>query len=125
LEIATLPSCEGDATVLRQVWCNLIGNALKYSAKRAQPLIRISGRTEAQELVYQVKDNGAGFDMRYVERLFGVFQRLHGAEQFDGTGIGLAIVQRIVARHGGRVWAEGAPDAGASFQFALPVAVTP
>ena len=125
LEIATLPSCDGDATVLRQVWCNLIGNALKYSAKRAQPLIRISGRTEAQELVYQVKDNGAGFDMRYVERLFGVFQRLHGAEQFDGTGIGLAIVQRIVARHGGRVWAEGAPDAGACFQFALPIAVRP
>jgi two-component system, sensor histidine kinase and response regulator len=121
IDIAELPSTAGDATVLRQVWCNLIGNALKYSAKRAQPRITISGRIEAGEAIYEVRDNGAGFDMRYADRLFGVFQRLHRAEEFAGTGVGLAIVQRIVARHGGRIWAQGAPDAGACFAFALPV----
>jgi hypothetical protein len=120
IEIGDLPPCAGDATVIRQVWCNLIGNALKYSAKRAQPLIRISGRIEDREAVYQVDDNGAGFDMRYVHRLFAVFQRLHGAADFAGTGVGLAIVHRIVTRHGGRIWAKGEPDQGASFQFALP-----
>ena len=111
----------GDATVIRQVWCNLIGNALKYSAKRAQPHIRISGRIEGAEAIYQVQDNGAGFDMRYADKLFGVFQRLHRAEEFAGTGVGLAIVQRIIARHGGRIWAEAVPDAGAWFSFALPL----
>jgi two-component system, sensor histidine kinase and response regulator len=121
IEIGELPSIAGDATVLRQVWCNLIGNALKYSAKRAQPQIQVSGRAEQSEAVYQVKDNGAGFDMRYADKLFGVFQRLHRAEEFAGTGVGLAIVQRIVTRHGGRIWAEGAPDAGACFCFALPL----
>jgi len=121
IEIAELPAAAGDATVIRQVWCNLIGNALKYSAKRAEPRIMIGGRIEHQEAVYQVKDNGAGFDMRYADKLFGVFQRLHRAEEFTGTGVGLAIVQRIVVRHGGRIWAEGAPDAGACFSFALPL----
>jgi light-regulated signal transduction histidine kinase (bacteriophytochrome) len=120
IEISDLPPCAGDATVIRQVWCNLIGNALKYSAKRIQPLIRISGRIEDREAVYQVDDNGAGFDMRYVHRLFAVFQRLHGAADFAGTGVGLAIVHRILTRHGGRIWAKGEPDQGASFQFALP-----
>lgn len=122
IEIAELPSVAGDATVMRQVWCNLIGNALKYSAKRAEPRIRISGRIDDREAIYQVEDNGAGFDMRYADKLFGVFQRLHRAEDFSGTGIGLAIVHRIVVRHGGRIWAQGAPDAGACFQFALPIA---
>jgi hypothetical protein len=121
IEIAELPPIAGDATVLRQVWCNLIGNALKYSAKRAQPQIQVSGRAEQAEAIYQVKDNGAGFDMRYADKLFGVFQRLHRAEEFAGTGVGLAIVQRIVTRHGGRIWAEGVPDAGACFCFALPL----
>jgi two-component system sensor histidine kinase/response regulator len=121
IEIGELPAIAGDATVLRQVWSNLIGNALKYSAKRAQPIVQVSGRTEQSEAVYQVKDNGAGFDMRYAEKLFGVFQRLHRAEDFAGTGVGLAIVQRIVTRHGGRIWAEGVPDAGACFYFALPL----
>jgi signal transduction histidine kinase len=124
IDIAELPTVAGDATVMRQVWSNLIGNALKYSAKRPEPRIKISGRIEDREAIYQVEDNGAGFDMRYVDKLFGVFQRLHRTEDFSGTGVGLAIVQRIVARHGGRIWAQGAPDAGACFQFALPTAAT-
>jgi two-component system sensor histidine kinase/response regulator len=124
IDIADLPAAAGDATVIRQVWCNLIGNALKYSAKRPAPRVSISGRIEDREAIYQVEDNGAGFDMRYADKLFGVFQRLHRTEDFSGTGVGLAIVHRIVARHGGRIWAQGAPDAGACFQFALPVAVT-
>jgi two-component system sensor histidine kinase/response regulator len=122
IEIGDLPPVQGDATVIRQVWCNLIGNALKYSAKRSQPHIKVSGRIENDEAIYQVEDNGAGFDMRYADKLFGVFHRLHRAEEFAGNGVGLAIVQRIVARHGGRVWAQSAPDAGACFQFALPIA---
>jgi two-component system sensor histidine kinase/response regulator len=124
IEIGELPAASGDATVIRQVWCNLIGNALKYSAKRVQPKIEVSGRIEDREAIYKVQDNGAGFDMRYADKLFGVFQRLHRADEFAGTGVGLAIVARIVARHGGRIWASGAPDAGACFEFALPLAVT-
>jgi two-component system sensor histidine kinase/response regulator len=124
LEIAELPAISGDVTVMRQVWCNLIGNALKYSAKRPQPQIRISGRVEGREAIYQVDDNGAGFDMRYADKLFGVFQRLHRADEFGGTGVGLAIVHRVITRHGGRIWARGTPDAGACFQFALPLAAT-
>jgi two-component system, sensor histidine kinase and response regulator len=123
LQIGVLPPCLGDVTVLRQVWCNLIGNALKYSAKRAQPQIEVSGRTEGNEHVYAVQDNGAGFDMKYAAKLFRVFQRLHTPQEFAGTGVGLAIVQRIVERHGGRIWAQGEPDRGARFEFALPVAV--
>jgi two-component system sensor histidine kinase/response regulator len=121
IEISDLPAVEADAVLVRQVWCNLIGNALKYSAKRAAPRIRVSGRVEKREAIYRVEDNGAGFDMRYVDKLFAVFQRLHRTEDFSGTGVGLAIVQRIIARHGGRIWAEGSPDAGACFQFALPM----
>jgi len=121
IDIASLPAIAGDAMVMQQVWCNLIGNALKYSSKRPQPVVTISGRVEAQEAIYQVEDNGAGFDMRYADKLFGVFQRLHRTDEFSGTGVGLAIVQRIVGRHGGRIWAQGAPDAGACFQFALPL----
>jgi two-component system sensor histidine kinase/response regulator len=124
IDIAELPAVAGDATVMRQVWCNLIGNALKYSAKRPEPRIRVSGRIEDREVIYQVEDNGAGFDMRYADKLFGVFQRLHRTEDFSGTGVGLAIVHRIVARHGGRIWAQGALDAGACFQFALPITPT-
>jgi hypothetical protein len=119
--IADLPYCAGDVTVMRQVWCNLIGNALKYSSKRAEPRVTISGRVGEHELQYQVQDNGAGFDMRYANKLFAVFQRLHSNEDFAGTGVGLAIVQRILTRHGGRVWAEGEPDVGACFHFALPI----
>jgi hypothetical protein len=121
IEISDLPQADADPVVIRQVWCNLIGNALKYSAKRAQPKVCITGLVENGEAIYQVDDNGAGFDMRYADKLFGVFQRLHRAEEFSGTGVGLAIVHRIIARHGGRIWAQGSPDAGACFQFALPL----
>ncbi|HEY2781150.1 MAG TPA: response regulator [Steroidobacteraceae bacterium] len=121
IDISELPPADADPVVIRQVWCNLIGNALKYSAKRAQPKITVSGRIDNGEAIYRVDDNGAGFDMRYAEKLFGVFQRLHRSEEFSGTGVGLAIVHRIIARHGGRIWAKGSPDAGASFQFALPI----
>ena len=124
IEIAKLPSVEGDATVMHQVWCNLIGNALKYSARRTQPHVTIGGRVDQDVAVFQVKDNGAGFDMRYADKLFGVFQRLHHSEEFAGTGVGLAIAQRIIARHGGRIWAQSAPDCGACFEFALPLVVT-
>jgi PAS domain S-box-containing protein len=116
-----LPPGIGDRALLRQVWINLIGNAVKYSGKQPEPNIRISGRTEGNERVYCVTDNGVGFDMRYYDKLFGVFQRLHAASDFQGTGVGLAIVQRIVTRHGGRAWAEGKLGEGASFFFALPV----
>lgn len=120
IHIDPLPPCEGDPNVLRQVWINLIANAVKYSARREQPQIHIGGDSNGRESTYFVQDNGAGFDMRYYDKLFGVFQRLHHESEFPGTGVGLAIVQRIVVRHGGRVWASGAPDQGARFSFALP-----
>lgn len=103
-----------------QVWENLLGNAVKFSSKSAQPVVSVSATATPEEVVYQVRDNGVGFDMRYVQKLFGTFQRLHRQEDFSGTGIGLALVQRIVVRHNGRVWAESAPGEGASFYFALP-----
>jgi light-regulated signal transduction histidine kinase (bacteriophytochrome) len=120
IEVGELPAAPADRSLLRQVWLNLIGNAIKYSGRRPDPRIEISGRREPGETVYCVRDNGAGFDMRYAQRLFGVFQRLHSPEEFPGTGIGLALVQRIVVRHGGRVWAEARPGAGAAFHFSLP-----
>jgi PAS domain S-box-containing protein len=120
IELGALPRVQADRALLRQVWANLVGNALKYSGKRADARIEIGGREENGEAIYWVRDNGAGFDMRYVGKLFGVFQRLHRADEFDGTGVGLAIVQRVVSRHGGRVWAEGKPGEGACFHFSLP-----
>jgi signal transduction histidine kinase len=125
IEIGDLPPAPADPAVIRQVWTNLIGNALKYSAKRAEPRINIRGSVLDAEAVYEVEDNGAGFDMRYADKLFGVFQRLHKVEEFPGTGVGLAIVQRVVVRHGGRVWARGSPDAGACLSFTLPVGSAP
>ena len=119
-ELKPMPEAWGDRALLRQVWVNLLSNALKYSARAAQPLVEAGGDQTASEYVYWVRDNGAGFDMRYYDKLFGVFQRLHRAEEFEGTGVGLAIVQRVVARHGGRVWGEGKVGAGAAFYFALP-----
>jgi PAS domain S-box-containing protein len=118
--IGPLPMAFGDPTLIRQVWVNLIANALKFSSKREQAVIGIGGSDGPGEMVYFVRDNGAGFDMAYGDKLFGVFQRLHAAGEFEGTGVGLAIVQRVVRRHGGRAWAAGEVDRGATFYFALP-----
>ena len=122
--IGPLPPVRGDRALLRQVWTNLIANAIKFSGKAAQPRIEVSGRRDAAENVYSVCDNGVGFDMEYADKLFGVFQRLHRADEFSGTGVGLAIVQRVVTRHGGRVWADGIVNGGAMFSFSLPVQVS-
>lgn len=122
-EIGPLPRVRADAAMLRQVWANLIENAVKYSAKAAAPRITIGGteNVAAGEAVFFVRDNGVGFDMAYADKLFGVFQRLHAPADFEGTGIGLANVRRIVSRHGGRTWAEGRVDEGAVFYFSLPL----
>jgi light-regulated signal transduction histidine kinase (bacteriophytochrome) len=117
--IPELVACEADPALLHQVYVNLLSNALKFTSKRADAHIEAGYRQTEGEVVYFVKDNGAGFDMRYADKLFGAFQRLHRAEDYDGTGVGLAIVQRIVHRHGGRIWAEAAPNAGATFSFTL------
>jgi PAS domain S-box-containing protein len=120
LRLETMPTVVGDPSLMRQVWMNLLGNAVKFSSKRERIAIRLSGETRDGEGIFSVRDNGAGFDMRYVGKLFGVFQRLHSAREFAGTGVGLALVQRVIRRHGGRVWAEGELDRGATFTFALP-----
>lgn len=119
-QLGSLPPARGDRVLLGQVWANLLSNALKFTSKRAKPLIEVSAISDEKEHVYFVRDNGAGFDPRYQAKLFGVFQRLHDASEFNGTGVGLALVQRIVVRHGGRVWADGKPDNGATFYFTLP-----
>ncbi|MDP1611177.1 MAG: ATP-binding protein [Sulfuritalea sp.] len=121
LRLGELPQACGDIVALRQVWQNLLANALKFTRGRAPAVIEISGESTATEVLYQVRDNGAGFDPTYAAKLFGPFQRLHNASEFEGTGIGLTIVKRFIAMHDGRVWAEGKPDAGARFGFALPV----
>lgn len=119
ISIGDLPPAMGDRALLKQVWINLIGNALKYSSKRPSPRVAIAATVLGKEIEYSVRDNGAGFDPRYSAKLFGVFQRLHSAEEFDGTGVGLAIVRRVVGRHGGRVRAVGRPAEGAEFFFTL------
>jgi len=106
--------------MFRQVFVNLINNAAKFTSRADEPAIEIGCTTADGMHTYYVKDNGAGFDERYVHKLFGVFQRLHAEHEFEGTGVGLAIVQRIVHRHGGKVWAEGKINQGATFYFALP-----
>jgi light-regulated signal transduction histidine kinase (bacteriophytochrome) len=121
LKVGELRECLADPILLKQVWMNLISNALKYTTGRGPASIEIGSDPgeKAGESVYFVKDNGVGFDMRYAHKLFGVFQRLHKAEDYEGTGVGLAVVHRIVQRHGGRVWADARPGEGATFFFTL------
>lgn len=122
IEIGTLQPARGDLSAVRQILTNLVSNAIKFSSERERPLIEIGFRDGGQENSYYVKDNGVGFDMKYADKLFGVFQRLHGREAFDGTGIGLAIVKRFVTKLGGRIWAEGKVNEGSVFHFTLPKA---
>ena len=118
--IKDLPPAHGDPSLIKQVMMNLLTNAVKYTKQRKTAVIEVDGKDEEKETIYYVKDNGIGFDERYADKLFGVFQRLHSGEEYEGTGVGLAIVKRIVERHGGRVWAEGKVDEGATFYFTLP-----
>jgi PAS domain S-box-containing protein len=120
LVINAPPKGLGDPSMIRQVFVNLLSNAIKFSRKRAVAVIEVGGTVTDNETIYCVKDNGVGFNMAEAEKLFTVFQRLHSADEYEGTGVGLAIVQRIVARHGGRVWAESRPNEGAAFYFSLP-----
>jgi len=119
INVDDLPPCYGDASVLKQVWVNLLSNAIKYTGKREYAIIDVSVMNQPGEMVYFVRDNGTGFDMRYADKLFGVFQRLHRAEDYEGTGVGLAIIQRIIHRHGGRIWVDSTEGVGTTFYFTL------
>lgn len=118
--VAPLPACIGDVTMLRQVWINIISNAIKYSSKIEKPEIEMGAIDDAAFHVYYVKDNGAGFDKKYANKLFGVFQRLHSRDEFEGNGLGLALVKRIISKHGGLIWADATVGTGATFFFSLP-----
>ncbi|MCU0858563.1 MAG: ATP-binding protein [Pontiellaceae bacterium] len=120
-KVGRLPVSRGDSALLYQVWLNLLSNAIKFTGKKDTAVIEIGSRVEDGQTVYYVKDNGIGFDMKYVSRLFAIFQRLHAEHSFEGIGVGLALIRRIVLRHGGRVWAEGMPDEGGTFYFSLPM----
>lgn len=120
LIIGELPAAPCDSNLMHQVMTNLLDNALKYTRGRKTVKIEVDARSEGNENIYYVKDNGVGFNMDYAHKLFGIFQRLHGVQEYEGTGVGLAIVQRIIQRHGGRVWAEGKVGYGATFYFTLP-----
>jgi len=119
--IGNLQTIEADYALINQVFVNLLSNAVKYSSKKECPVIEIESKRNETEIIYSVKDNGVGFDMQYVDKLFGVFQRLHKANEFDGTGVGLAIAHRIISKHGGRIWADAKPGEGATFFFSLPI----
>ncbi|HEX8516282.1 MAG TPA: PAS domain S-box protein [Bacteroidia bacterium] len=121
IRIGNMINVKGDYSLLSQAFFNLISNAVKYSSKKEEPIVTINSEIKGQEAVFSVSDNGAGFDMKYGHKLFGVFQRLHASDEFEGTGVGLAIVQRVVSKHGGRIWAEGVVDEGATFYFTLPL----
>ncbi|MFV2081394.1 MAG: ATP-binding protein, partial [bacterium] len=121
ISMNSLPNIRGDSKLLHQVFSNLISNAMKYTEREEVGKIEIGSKIDKDYVTYFVKDNGVGFDMKYVHKLFGVFQRLHSEKDFEGTGVGLALVQKIVHRHGGNVWAEGKVNEGATFFFSLPV----
>ena len=120
MDIKTLPPAHGDQSMIRQVFVNLLPNAIKFTRPKGAGVIQIGCIIEENQNIYCVKDNGVGFDMRYAGELFGVFQRHHTVDEFEGTGVGPAIVQSIIHRHGGKVWAEGEVNKGASFYFTLP-----
>jgi PAS domain S-box-containing protein len=120
LKIGDIPPCRGDRALVRQVLVNILSNAVKFTRSREEALIEAGGESKEDKNLYYIRDNGIGFEMQYHDKMFGVFQRLHGADEFEGTGVGLAIVRRIIHRHGGRVWAEGEIDKGACFYFSLP-----
>ena len=121
IKIGKLHRVYADYGLLHQIMFNLISNAVKYASKKEKPVVEISSEEKNGEIIFAVKDNGAGFDMRYVDKLFGVFQRLHSQDEFEGIGVGLAIVQRVIAKHNGRVWAKGKVNEGATFYFSLTV----
>ena len=120
ISILDMPKCKGDGSMLKQVWYNLISNALKYSSKKQDAQIEAGTIDNEKMNIYYVKDNGAGFDMKYAKNLFGVFQRLHRQEEFEGTGLGLALAKRIISKHGGEIWAESALNNGSTFYFSIP-----
>ena len=120
VEIEELPMVPGDPTLLHHIWSSLVDNAVKYSSGRDDAHVRVWGERESARAVYHVRDNGVGFDMRYMSNLFGVFHRMHPNEEFTGNGIGLAIVRRSIERHAGSVWVRSSPGEGATFSFALP-----
>ena len=120
LEIGALPRVVGDRSMMRHVVSNLLANALKFSREEEAPRVEVGGEVRGDDVVFFVRDNGVGFDMEFADKLFGVFERLHDEDSFEGTGVGLAIVERILRRHDGRVWAEGTEGEGATFFFALP-----
>jgi light-regulated signal transduction histidine kinase (bacteriophytochrome) len=120
LDLRPLPLARGDGPMMRQVFVNLLSNAIKFSRTREVPEIEIGARSDTEQDTYYVKDNGVGFDPKFSNKLFGVFQRLHHDDEFEGTGVGLALVHRILHRHGGRIWGESKPGEGATFYFTLP-----